>query len=77
MSPAATSRHLRTLHHHGLVTVSADPHDARGRIYELDAARLVGLSAWLDQVHAHWAERLAAFRSLAERTAADDRDVDR
>ncbi len=77
MTPAATSRHLRTLHQHGLVTVSTDPDDARGRIYELDAARLVGLSAWLDQVQAHWSERLDAFSSLAERRGAERRDSER
>jgi DNA-binding transcriptional ArsR family regulator len=67
MSPAATSRHLRTLHDHGVVEVSTDPDDARGRIYALHADRLVALSAWLDQVHANWSERLDAFRDLAER----------
>jgi DNA-binding transcriptional ArsR family regulator len=72
MSPAATSRHLRTLHAHGLVRVEPDPADARGRLYELDIERLVGLTAWLDQVHAHWSERLGSFKALAERNRGED-----
>jgi DNA-binding transcriptional ArsR family regulator len=68
MSPAATSRHLRTLDAHGLVRVTTDPDDARGRLYELDTTQLVGLTAWLDQVQAHWSERLAAFKAHAEGT---------
>jgi DNA-binding transcriptional ArsR family regulator len=68
-SPAATSRHLRILASHGVVDVSIDPDDARGRVYALHADRLVALSAWLDQVQAHWTERLDAFKDLAERGA--------
>lgn len=66
MSAAASSRHLRQLHGHGLVSVEPDPADARARVYALRPERLVGLSAWLDQVHAHWSERLEAFRRHAE-----------
>ena len=67
MSPAASSRHLRQLHAHDLVRVEPDPDDARGRLYELQADRLTGLSAWLDQVHAHWSEQLVSFKQFAER----------
>jgi DNA-binding transcriptional ArsR family regulator len=70
-SPAATSRHLRILDSHGVVEVSIDPDDARGRVYALHADRLVALSAWLDQVQAHWTERLGAFKELAERDTGE------
>ena len=67
-SRAASSRHLRQLDAAGIVDVAPDPDDARGRIYELRMDRLIGLSAWLDQVEAHWNEQLQSFRVHVERT---------
>jgi DNA-binding transcriptional ArsR family regulator len=71
MTPAASSRHLRQLHSQHLVAVEPDPADARGRLYALQADRLIGLSAWLDQVHAHWSDQLASFKRHAEATERD------
>lgn len=70
MTPAASSRHLRQLHKHQVVSAEVDPDDARGRIYALQTERLVALSAWLDQVQAHWTEQLHSFKAHAERTRA-------
>jgi DNA-binding transcriptional ArsR family regulator len=68
MSPAATSRHLRTLRTAGLVEVETPGDDARLRVYRLRLDHLVALQAWLDQVRAHWTEQLGAFKDHAERT---------
>ncbi len=68
MSPAATSRHLRTLRTAGLVDVETPGDDARLRVYRLKLDHLVALQAWLDQVRAHWTEQLGAFKAHAERT---------
>jgi DNA-binding transcriptional ArsR family regulator len=67
MTPAATSRHLRVLRSAGLVRVDAVDEDARVRMYRLDPEHLVSLSAWLDQVQAHWQEQLNAFAEHAGR----------
>jgi DNA-binding transcriptional ArsR family regulator len=62
MSPAATSRHLRVLRSSGLVEVETPSGDARLRVYRLRVDQLGALRAWLDQVEAHWAEQLGAFK---------------
>jgi DNA-binding transcriptional ArsR family regulator len=68
MTPAATSRHLKVLRTAGLVEVDTPDDDTRVRRYRLRPERLVGLRAWLDQMHAHWTEQLGSFKEHAERT---------
>jgi DNA-binding transcriptional ArsR family regulator len=68
MTRPAMSRHLRVLRSSGLVEVAMLEDDARGRVYQLRPERFVALQAWLDQVHAFWAEQLGAFKEHAERT---------
>jgi DNA-binding transcriptional ArsR family regulator len=67
MSRPAMSRHLKVLRSTGLVEVTMGEDDARGRVYGLRRERFVALQAWLDQVHAFWAEQLGAFKDHAER----------
>ena len=68
MTPAATSRHLKVLRTAGLVEVGTPDDDTRVRLYRLRPDQLVGLRAWLDQMHAHWTEQLGSFKAHAERT---------
>ncbi len=69
MSRPATSRHLRTLRQRGLVDVSLTDDDGRGRTYALRTGELVALSAWLDQLQAHWSTQPRSFKAHAETTA--------
>jgi DNA-binding transcriptional ArsR family regulator len=69
-SRQAMSRHLNVLRSGGLVDVSLDDGDGRGRVYSLRPAGLEALRAWLDQVEAMWSEQLASFASRAGRVAA-------
>jgi len=69
VSPAALSRHLRVLRSRGLVEVDGVDADARLRVYRLRREPFVALQAWLDQVHASHADRVAA----ADRAAAGRR----
>jgi DNA-binding transcriptional ArsR family regulator len=66
-SAPVMSRHLRVLLRAGLVTDERPRDDARGRIFSLRADELAAVSAWLDQVQAHWSEQLGAFRRHVER----------
>jgi DNA-binding transcriptional ArsR family regulator len=68
MPATALSRHLQVLRSSGLVAAEVLEEDARGRVYALRPDRLVALQAWLDQVHAFWAEQLGSFKDHAERT---------
>src|SRR5262249_31628457 len=68
---AATSRHLRALRGWGLVAVDPPAGDARLRVYRLRAERLAALRAWLDQVEAHWAEQLGAFKDHVDRQRSE------
>ena len=65
-SPASMSRHLRVLLEGGLVEDERLAGDARVRVFRLRPEPLRDLQAWLDQVQAHWAEQLGAFREHAE-----------
>ena len=62
MSPAALSRHLRTLKTAGLVEESHPEYDARVRIYNLRPAPMAELKAWLTHTEDLWARQLAAFQ---------------
>ena len=67
ISRPAISRHLRVLRESGLVR---DTLVGRRRLYELDASRFAGLSAWLDQftTAAGWQRRLDALETEVYRT---------
>ncbi len=67
MSPPTMSRALRALREAGLVAESHPVHDARVRIYELRAAPMQELRAWLEAVEENWATQLSAFKAHLER----------
>ena len=73
MSPPAMSRHLRMLLAAGIVMDERAPHDARQRYFRLRPQSLTGLTAWLDQLQAHWDEQLASFqRHIADRAQGEE-----
>lgn len=65
-SQPGTSKHLRVLRDAGLVRVR---HDAQRRWYELDAAPLVAIDAWLAPYRELWSHRLDAFEAHLDREA--------
>ncbi|MBA0047170.1 metalloregulator ArsR/SmtB family transcription factor [Mycobacterium sp. NPDC050853] len=67
LSPAALSRHLRTLKASELVQESHPEFDARVRIYTLRPAPMAELKAWIDQIEKLWATQLVAFKDHIER----------
>ena len=67
LSPAAMSRHLRTLRSSGLVEETHPPFDARVRIYALRAEPIARLKQWVDETEALWSGQLAAFKAHVER----------
>ncbi|MEZ6187255.1 MAG: MarR family transcriptional regulator [Planctomycetota bacterium] len=68
LSPPATSRHLKHLRQEGLIEATADPGDARARIYRLVRDPFAELRAWVDHVEGLWADQLDAFAAHVERT---------
>ncbi|MUM17633.1 winged helix-turn-helix transcriptional regulator [Mycobacterium sp. CBMA271] len=66
LSPAALSRHLRTLKSTELVEESHPEFDARVRIYTLRPAPMAELKAWLDEIEKLWAIQLLAFKEHVE-----------
>ena len=69
VTPPALSRHLRLLRKTGLVAESELEHDARVRVYRLEAAPFVELRSWLEQVEAAWSDQLGAFKAHVEALA--------
>ena len=67
LSPAALSRHLRTLKASGLIEESHPEYDARVRIYNFRPAPMADLKAWLLRTETLWAKQLAAFKAHVER----------
>ncbi|WP_212566668.1 MULTISPECIES: metalloregulator ArsR/SmtB family transcription factor [unclassified Mycobacterium] len=67
LSPAALSRHLRTLKASELVEESHPEFDARVRIYTLRPAPMAELKAWLNEIEKLWATQLSAFKEHIER----------
>jgi DNA-binding transcriptional ArsR family regulator len=61
------SRHLRVLRRAGVVVEELQQDDARTRVYELRAERLVELRGWLDEVTAFWDSQLSSFKAHAEK----------
>jgi DNA-binding transcriptional ArsR family regulator len=67
LSPAALSRHLRTLKASGLIEEAHPEYDARVRIYNLRPAPMADLKAWLLRTEALWARQLSAFKAHVEK----------
>ena len=72
-SAPAMSRHLRVLRTLGLVVQESVEEDARVHLYRLRPDRFLALQAWLDRMHAFWADQLGAYQKHVERTKAGDR----
>ena len=66
MTPAALTRHLKTLKSAGLVEESHPEYDARVRVYNLIPAPMADLKDWLTKTEALWARQLAAFKAHVE-----------
>ena len=66
LSPAALSRHLRTLKAGGLIEEVHPDYDARVRIYALKAGSMAGLKAWVDLTERLWTDQLAALKAHVE-----------
>jgi DNA-binding transcriptional ArsR family regulator len=64
VSRPAVSQHLRVLKDAGLVT---DRAEGTRRIYQVSAAGVQAIHAYLDQM---WGQAMAGFRAAAERAAA-------
>jgi DNA-binding transcriptional ArsR family regulator len=66
LTQPGTSKHLRVLREAGLVQARAE---AQRRVYQLDAAPLAQLDAWLAPYRQLWEQRLDALeRRLAQTT---------
>lgn len=65
-SAPVMSRHLRVLLRAGLVVDERVDDDARARVFRLRPEQITALSAWLDQVQAHWTEQLGSFKRHVE-----------
>lgn len=68
MSPAALTRHLKTLKVAGLVEETHPDYDARVRVYNLRPAPMADLKDWLAKTEALWADQLVAFKAHVERS---------
>ena len=66
LSPAALSRHLRTLKAGGLIEEAHPDYDARVRIYALKAGSMTALKSWVDLTERLWVEQLAALKAHVE-----------
>jgi DNA-binding transcriptional ArsR family regulator len=66
VSAPAMSRHLRVLLQAGLVADERTAADARARVFRLRPQPVAALTAWLDQLQAHWDEQLQSFKRHVE-----------
>lgn len=66
LSPAALSRHLKTLKSAGLVDETHPTYDARVRIYRFRPAPIADLREWLAATETLWSRQLAAFKARVE-----------
>ncbi|MBV9882856.1 MAG: winged helix-turn-helix transcriptional regulator [Sphingomonadaceae bacterium] len=66
LSPAALSRHLRTLKASGLIEEAHPEFDARVRIYALKTGAMDGLKSWLEQTERLWAAQLTSLKAHVE-----------
>ena len=67
-SSPATSRHLKVLLDAEVVEDERIPEDARVRVFRLRPDSLVGVQAFLDQLHAEWRDQLRSFKHHVEAT---------
>jgi DNA-binding transcriptional ArsR family regulator len=67
LTPAAMSRHLRTLRDAGVVEESHPPFDARVRIYALNPKPIAALRAWLEETEDLWASQLERLKAHVEK----------
>jgi DNA-binding transcriptional ArsR family regulator len=63
MSGPAMSKHLRVLRTTGMIEERRVAQDARIHLYALRPEPFLALQTWLDQIHASWADQLAAFKA--------------
>ena len=66
LTPAAMSRHLRSLRQSGLVEESHPGFDARVRVYALRPGPFAQLKGWLEETERLWSEQLLAFKAHLE-----------
>jgi DNA-binding transcriptional ArsR family regulator len=74
LTPAAMSRHLRTLRQSGLVEESHPEFDARVRVYALRAEPMIELLRWLEETERMWSDQLTAFRAHLMKPAPKKKD---
>jgi DNA-binding transcriptional ArsR family regulator len=67
LTPAAMSRHLRTLRSAGVIEETHPEFDARVRIYALNPKPIAALRAWLEETEALWTTQLAALKAHVEK----------
>ena len=67
LTPAAMSRHLRTLREGRIVEETPAAFDTRVRIYRLRPQPMAHLKAWLEETERLWSEQLSAFKAHLER----------
>ena len=66
LTPAAMSRHLRTLRNAGVVAETHPAFDARVRIYALNPRPIAALRAWLEETEQLWATQLQSLKAHVE-----------
>lgn len=66
LSPAALSRHLRTLKASGVIEETHPAYDARVRIYALKTGAMADLKSWIDSTEQLWVDQLAALKAHVE-----------
>ena len=66
LTPAALTRHLRTLKEGALVEDSHPAFDSRVRIFSLRPEPLAELKAWLSDTERLWSVQLASFKAHVE-----------
>ena len=71
LSPAAMSRHLRTLREGRIVEESPAEFDTRVRIYRLRPQPMAHLKAWLEETERLWTQQLSAFKAHLEGSSGE------
>lgn len=68
LTPAAMSRHLKTLRESRIVEETPAEFDTRVRIYRLRPQPMAHLKSWLEETERLWTEQLSAFKAHLERS---------
>jgi DNA-binding transcriptional ArsR family regulator len=71
LTPAAMSRHLRTLREGRIVEETPAEFDTRVRIYRLRPQPMAHLKAWLEETERLWTLQLSAFKAHLERSSEE------